>query len=200
MSPGLNDLQQQRLAALHASIDVLASTGAGRLSARGLVTLARWISGGVAPSDEALGDLDVATLERLDRRAIGLASEQATFAVLDEVCEERARQHAKWGEQNHPNGTAPDAHLLRDTRFPTFDVLAVQATDRTDNHAAGGDLTYADVFLEEVFEAMAEHDPDRLRLELVQVAAVAVAWVEAIDRRINTPSTTATEHDDTTGA
>lgn len=30
---------------------------------------------------------------------------------------------------------------------------------------------------------MAEKDPVNLRAELIQVAAVAVAWVEAIDRR-----------------
>ena len=29
----------------------------------------------------------------------------------------------------------------------------------------------------------AEHDPEQLRKELLQVAAVAVAWIEAIDRR-----------------
>ena len=36
--------------------------------------------------------------------------------------------------------------------------------------------------MEEVAEAFEEHDPARLRSELVQVAAVAVAWVEKIDR------------------
>jgi hypothetical protein len=34
-----------------------------------------------------------------------------------------------------------------------------------------------------VAEALAEDDPTLLRAELIQVAAVAVAWVEAIDRR-----------------
>ena len=36
---------------------------------------------------------------------------------------------------------------------------------------------------EEVAEAFAEADVRRLRAELVQCAAVAVKWVEAIDRR-----------------
>jgi hypothetical protein len=67
-----------------------------------------------------------------------------TMRVLDEVQDERRRQDAKWGEQNHPDGT---------------------------------------IALEEVFEALVETDPAKLRDELLQVAAVAVAWVEAIDRR-----------------
>ena len=74
-----------------------------------------------------------------------------TRAVLDEVSAERARQDAKWGEQNHP----------------AF------------KH---GEVTYRDILLEEVFEALAESNQARLRAELVQVAAVAVAWVEKIDR------------------
>ena len=36
--------------------------------------------------------------------------------------------------------------------------------------------------LRTVGEAFAESDPDKLRTELIQVAAVAVAWIESIDR------------------
>lgn len=39
------------------------------------------------------------------------------------------------------------------------------------------------ILAEEVYEAFAETDPARLRHELVQVAAVAAAWVEDIDSR-----------------
>ncbi len=39
------------------------------------------------------------------------------------------------------------------------------------------------ILLEEVHEALAEDDPTRLRAELLQVAAVAVCWVEAIEQR-----------------
>ncbi len=42
---------------------------------------------------------------------------------------------------------------------------------------------WRDILLEEVFEALAEEEPKELRKELVQVAAVAAQWVEAIDRR-----------------
>lgn len=44
-------------------------------------------------------------------------------------------------------------------------------------------MDWLHILREEVAEAFAETDPVALRGELVQVAAVAVAWAEAIDRR-----------------
>lgn len=95
--------------------------------------------------------------------------------VLGEVLAERVTQDAKWGEQNHPDGTgsASDA-LIRD-----------QLRKQCDHAAELGECTWKKILHEEVYEAFAEKDPQRLREELIQVAAVAVAWVEAIDRRAN---------------
>lgn len=106
------------------------------------------------------------------------------------VAEERDRQNAKWGEQNHPDGTGPDSRPLRPEQgfnFMQGNVPASLLSDAfkaaTDRHAAAGVCTFADILLEEVFEAVAESDPKKLRAELIQVAAVAQQWVEAIDRR-----------------
>ena len=47
--------------------------------------------------------------------------------------------------------------------------------------------SWADVLIEEVAEAIAataEDSTDNLRTELVQVAAVCVKWIQAIDRRV----------------
>lgn len=115
-----------------------------------------------------------------------------TRGVLFELHRERAAQDAKWGEQNYPDGTGPKtvplhqivrgpANIVGDTHFAFG--LALQAKGDTDRAAKAGTLTFRQVFLEEVFEAIAEEDPDHLRTELIQVAAVAVEWVEAIDRR-----------------
>lgn len=111
--------------------------------------------------------------------------------VYLQIQDERSRQVAKWGEQNHPNGTGekttPMAEIVRGpanaivNRHFAFG-LALQAKTATDAHAKDGSLTYADIFLEEVLEALAEEDPVKLREELVQCAAVAVAWIEKIDR------------------
>lgn len=97
----------------------------------------------------------------------------AELPVFRDIVEERAAQDARWGEQNHPDGTSsemwgPNAKLWR---------------FRCDGAAKAGDVTWKHILLEEVYEALAESDPAKLREELIQVAAVAAAWVEAIDRR-----------------
>jgi len=87
---------------------------------------------------------------------------------------EREAQDARWGEQNHPDGTG----LLGDD-------LSAQSARHTCQYAASKDaVTWRDILWEEVAEAFAEQDDAKLRTELVQVAAVAQAWAEAIDRRI----------------
>lgn len=110
-----------------------------------------------------------------------------TERALQEVAVERATQDAKWGEQNHPNGTGPDLPILRLTDvnldLRTGEELAGIFRRRTDDRAKCGRLSYMDILLEEVFEATAEADVTHLRTELIQVAAVAVAWVEKIDRQ-----------------
>ena len=90
-----------------------------------------------------------------------------------EVARERLRQFERFGEQNHPDGTGGD-----DAEF-----LAYCAREAYENHRQAGSLTWLDVLREETEEVAAATDEAELRAELVQVAAVAVAWVEAIDRR-----------------
>lgn len=112
------------------------------------------------------------------------ATPESTAGVLTEVAQERAAQEAKWGQQNHPNGTGP--YVLGDVltngghRYAVG--LARWAKARTDLLAESGRCTYEAILTEEWAEALAESDPTRLRAELVQVAAVAVAWIEKIDR------------------
>jgi len=94
-----------------------------------------------------------------------------TINVLDEIAQERENQDRKWGEQNHPNGTGED-----------YDDKAAQAKTECDRATWNEHLTWDLILLEEVYEALAESDPALLRAELVQVAAVAIAWIEKIDR------------------
>lgn len=115
-------------------------------------------------------------------------------AIAGETLAERDRQHAKWGEQNHPDGTgryaSPLSRLVHTfgggnafSSLTSADVLARAAKEATDVATSRGEITWKDVLLEEVLEALAEENPLRLRAELIQVAAVAEQWVEAIDRR-----------------
>lgn len=50
--------------------------------------------------------------------------------------------------------------------------------------SAHGDVTWADIFQEEVGEAYDETDDMvALRAELIQVAAMAIAWIRALDHQ-----------------
>lgn len=92
--------------------------------------------------------------------------------VLADVAAERAAQDIQWGVQDLPDGTAT-AHA------------AVADAAKRDVRAAwqAGRLTWRHILEEEFHEALAETDPAALRTELVQTAAVAVKWAQAIDRR-----------------
>lgn len=96
-------------------------------------------------------------------------------AVLDDIAAERARQIAKWGVQHRADGTGG---------FGREDAAAgaKQACQAAEKHTPGG-ASWRLVLAEEVAEAFAETDVAKLRAELVQIAAVACAWVEDIDSR-----------------
>lgn len=90
-----------------------------------------------------------------------------------EVFHERRAQHKKWGEQNWPDGT----DILRQDDAKFYRAMCEEkAQDKS--------LTWRDILREEVAEAFAEVNPNELKAELIQCAAVIKAWHEAIDRRI----------------
>lgn len=99
--------------------------------------------------------------------------------VLNEVVRERRSQDAKWGEQNHPDGTGPNYpwHLVG-----TAEQIRERMRAACDQEHREGNGTWVSIALEEFAEAVAEDNPRELRKELVQVAAVFVAWIESIDR------------------
>ncbi len=111
-------------------------------------------------------------------------------AVAD-VIAERERQEVRWGEQNHPIIETRDdipasfRALIAKDRHGVMD--ASLAKRRCDALAQQGRVTFMDIFVEEVaelVEAAAIHGDasDEARAEAVQVAAVALAIVERIDR------------------
>lgn len=124
---------------------------------------------------------DVDPAELRPAVVVPVASGRAIAAVV----EERGSQNLKWGEQNHPDGTGPETHPLL-TLGPvdiSAEELAGRATNVTDSKAKDRAVTWRDILLEEVFEALAEEEPAKLQYELIQVAAVATQWAEAITRR-----------------
>jgi hypothetical protein len=100
--------------------------------------------------------------------------------VLGEIRAERARQDAKWGEQNHPDGTGPDVEWA--IRGPASRI-ATMARRLCQQAAREGTSTWLDIAREEISEAFELDDPAKLRAELIQCAAVFTQWAEAIDRR-----------------
>lgn len=95
--------------------------------------------------------------------------------VLADIVEERHRQTAEYGQQSLPDGTGNPCYAETARLCQTVNA-ALEIRDA---------ITWLDVLKEEYYEAMAESDPVRLRAELVQIAAVSVAWIEDIDRRSN---------------
>ncbi len=87
--------------------------------------------------------------------------------------QERQRQLAKFGDQHHPDGTGLPVHQHAANRY----------RDAADRNAEAGVLSWRDVLLEEVYEALAEKDAAALRAELVQVSAVCAAWIADLDSR-----------------
>lgn len=79
------------------------------------------------------------------------------MAIVMDVIQERKRQDAKFGEQNHLDLTW-NAILMEEVGEAAQEILTNQFGAIGNGH---GDL----------------------REELIQVTAVALAWVEAIDRR-----------------
>lgn len=103
----------------------------------------------------------------------------STMTVLGEVVEERIRQDEKWGVQDYPMGTGDRPGLSLAEAVAHADEMR-RTCDEAFTLGVG---TWLHILDEEVAEASAESDPEKLRAELLQVAAVAVAMVEALDRR-----------------
>jgi hypothetical protein len=90
-----------------------------------------------------------------------------TNQVLLQVAEERQRQNEKWGQQNHDD---PMWGLILGEKVGEACQAALHCMFPPRNTTLGR--------LEQ---------RDQLRTELIQVAAVAVAWIEALDRRCQRP-------------
>ncbi len=114
-----------------------------------------------------------AVAEILDAGILAHRRRRLRARALAAVSVERERQDAKFGAlRDHADGTDLD-----------YIQLADEARDRCERAFREGRGTWRHILEEEVFEALGETAPDLLAKELVQVAAVCVAWLEALDAR-----------------
>jgi hypothetical protein len=99
------------------------------------------------------------------------------YRIFAEISLERKRQNEKWGEQNHPMTINIEAPGL-------FRILADKKKYDNQTDGSEGKAMWANILLEEVYEAFAETDLEKQRAEMIQVAAVAVQIIEYLDRRM----------------
>lgn len=97
--------------------------------------------------------------------------------IVAEVALERVNQVERWGQQDHPS-------FISEMDRRQAQAKADYWKERNDSRVQRDLLAWDGILLEEVWEALAERDDVLRRIELIQVAAVAVAEVEAIDRRM----------------
>lgn len=96
--------------------------------------------------------------------------------IWAEVFNQLERQVDKWGIQDHDDGTQEEGI--------DWELMAQYAKENCEEARDEGRLTWSLIIDEEIAEALAEAPgSDELRTELIQVAAVAIAWIENIDRR-----------------
>lgn len=103
--------------------------------------------------------------------------------ILDDVLREVEGSIEKHGDQHGtPLGVGGDQYVLAFTGDDQMaEHLAWQAKYWTDFVSTTGEVTWRDILTEEVMEAYAEDDPLLIRGRLVQVAAVAIKMIYAID-------------------
>lgn len=108
-----------------------------------------------------------------------------TVGVLNDVSEERTRQFRRYGTNDDlKDGTGPETRWLGPyTGVSASMIEADLRAEYEDFEGETGTVTWLHLVREEIAEAFCEDDPSRLRDELIQVAALAVSWVEKIDAR-----------------
>lgn len=95
------------------------------------------------------------------------------YEIVIRILKERDRQDIKWGANRRlPDGINGDLMPMAEAAKKLVDIKTGE-----------GQETWVEILFEEFMESSTETDPDRLELELIQVAAVAMAWVEDLTRR-----------------
>lgn len=108
-----------------------------------------------------------------------------TKSVLEDVALERERQFTQYGT-NHQvlDGTGPETRwLLPVSTDSAVDLEKMFRKDYEEYEEETGCPTWVHLVREEAAEAFQENDSVRLEKELLQVAALAVSWVEKIRER-----------------
>ena len=118
--------------------------------------------------------------------------------VVIDVLTERVRQDCKWGVQEHPSvdkgllsrpTSCSPLRMAEEYEIPTADRAKALCQIAAERNAC----TWAHIAVEELCEAVEAGVTGDVecREELVQLAAVVVAWIECLDRRASKTPTAA---------
>ena len=99
--------------------------------------------------------------------------------IYDQIALERKRQDEKWGEQNFKMFS-----ILYD-KDKVKDVLMRQLAAFRENNEREKQICWYTILEEEICEAFLEPDLVKARAEMIQVCAVGVQIIEALDRQID---------------
>lgn len=97
--------------------------------------------------------------------------------IAQEIVLERKRQIEKWGVQHRPEGNDEKYKIICDMIKANCD--SKEKKGPLPGYTGGAD--WKTILHEEFLEATCEPDKAKRRKELIQVAAVCVAWIEDMD-------------------
>lgn len=101
--------------------------------------------------------------------------------IFREIVIERVRQNVKFGEQNHPligENIRNDADIENTYGIVIEENARFLCEDATNN----GKLTWANIIIEELSEALCAKTKEEQRKELIETAACCIAAIESLDR------------------
>lgn len=126
----------------------------------------------VRPSTPDIGSRVQETVGQLALHVLSHGSLAAVVPIL----KERHRQHAKWGEQNHPVKT-------RGTKAPSYGMYSSdKAREICEGAVKIGTITWGHILVEEVAEFLDADTPEDQAREIEQVGALAVQIREYLER------------------
>jgi len=106
----------------------------------------------------------------------------AAPAVIAEILAAHARNRVARGDCDYPSVIAlqPGDPTCRVYHIPS----KAECRQRLDVIGGRGSIAWTDVLLERFADAVAAPDEFQRRADLVQIAAIAMEWIESIDRRL----------------
>ena len=105
---------------------------------------------------------------------------QPKKSIYTEIIEERARQEARWGQQNHD---LVDYTYTPEGMNRCYEILSEErAKYLCESSVRHGNLTWGHIIVEELVEALCAKTVKEQREELIQCGAVIVAMIESLDR------------------